>query len=85
MLVNNRERTTRRIVLVAGILFAGENTMSYDQPDYTALCDDRNTAYQQGEPYLVSQAAIENAGDYKDSGNGRFRRLFKFITDANQG
>jgi len=85
MLVNDRERTTRRVVLIAGILFAGEHAMSDEQPAYTAHCDGSNAAYQQCEPYRVSAAVIEHVTDYKDSGNESFRRLFKFITDANQG
>ena len=85
MLVKNRVRTTSRMVLIAGFLFAGENAMSYEQPDYTVLYEDGNVEYRQYEPYLVSETIIENAGDYNDAGNEGFRRLFKFITGANQG
>jgi len=85
MLVNDRERTTRRVVLIAGILFAGEHAMSDEQHAHTAHCDITNSAYQQCESYFVSDAVIEHVTDYKDSGNESFRRLFKFITDANQG
>jgi len=59
--------------------------MSYEQPDYTVLYEDGNVEYRQYEPYLVSETIIENTGDYKDAGNEGFRRLFKFITGANQG
>jgi len=73
------------MVLIAGFLFAGESAMSYEQPDYTVLYEDGNVEYRQYEPYLVSETIIENTSDYKDAGTEGFRRLFKFITGANQG
>jgi hypothetical protein len=85
MLVNNRTRTTSRMVLIAGFLFAGESAMSYEQPDYTVLYEDGDVEYRQYEPYLVSETVIENSDGYKDAGNEGFRRLFKYITGANQG
>jgi len=85
MLVNNRTRTTSRMVLIAGFLFAGESAMSYEEPNYTVLYEDGNVEYRQYEPYLVSETVIENSDDYKDAGNEGFRRLFKYITGANQG
>ena len=85
MLVNNRTRTTSRLVLIAGFLFLGETAMSYEQPDYTVLYQDGDVEYRQYEPYLVSETIIENSDGYKDSGNEGFRRLFKYITGANQG
>jgi hypothetical protein len=85
MLVNNRMRTTSRMVLIAGFLFAGESAMSYEQPDYTVLYEDGDVEYRQYEPYLVSETVIENSDEYNDAGNEGFRRLFKYITGANQG
>jgi hypothetical protein len=85
MLVNNRTRTTSRMVLITGFLFLGESAMSYEQPDYTVLYEDGDVEYRQYEPYLVSETVIENSDDYNDAGNEGFRRLFKYITGANQG
>jgi hypothetical protein len=85
MSANNRTRTAGRMVLIAGFLFAGESAMSYEQPDYTVLYQDGDVEYRQYEPYLVSETVIENSDDYKDAGNEGFRRLFKYITGANQG
>ena len=59
--------------------------MSLEQPEYTVLYKDGDVEYRQYEPYLVSEAIIENPGDYKDVGNEGFRRLFRYITGANQG
>ncbi len=85
MLFNNRARTTSRMVLIAGFLFAGESAMSYEQPDYTVLYENGEVEYRQYEPYLVSETVIENSDGVKDGGNEGFRRLFKYITGANQG
>jgi hypothetical protein len=84
MLINNRKRTVRRVVLTAWFLFVGEAAMSYEQPDYTVLYQGGDVEYRQYEPYLVSETVIENSDDSKDAGNEGFRRLFKYITGANQ-
>lgn len=85
MLINNRIRQTRQMVLIAGVLFAGESAMSYEQPDYTVLYEDGNVEYRQYQSYLVSETVIESVNDYEDAGNEGFRRLFKYITGSNQG
>lgn len=85
MLFNNRARTTSRMVLIAGFLFAGESAMSYEQPDYTVLYENGEVEYRQYETYLVSETIIDNSDGSKESGNEGFRRLFKYITGANQG
>jgi hypothetical protein len=73
-----------RLVLMASFLFAGEAAMSYEQPDYTVMYTDGNIEYRQYEPYLVSETLIENTNGSKGAGNEGFRRLFKYITGANQ-
>jgi hypothetical protein len=85
MLIDNRTRTTNRLVLIAGFLFLGENAMSYEQPDYTVLYQDGDVEYRQYEPYLVSETVIKNSDSFNGAGNEGFRRLFKYITGANQG
>jgi len=58
--------------------------MSYEQPNYTVVYMDGDVEYRQYEPYLVSETVIQKADDYKDAGNEGFRRLFRYITGANQ-
>ncbi len=57
--------------------------MSYEQPDYTVVYTDGDVEYRQYESYLVSETVIQNPDDYQDAGNEGFRRLFKYITGAN--
>ena len=85
MLFNNRTRRAGRMALIAGFLIAGESAMSAEQPSYTVLYTDGEVEYRQYEPYLVSETVIENVAAYKDAGNEGFRRLFRYITGANQG
>ena len=85
MLFNNRIRRAGRMALIAGFLFAGESAMSYEQPSYTVIYTDGEIEYRQYESYLVSETVIENVASYKDAGSEGFRRLFKYITGANQG
>ena len=59
--------------------------MSYEQPDYTVLYENGDVEYRQYEPYLVSETVIKNSDDAENAGNEGFRRLFKYITGANQG
>jgi len=73
------------MALIAGFLFAGESAMSYEQPSYTVIYTDGEIEYRQYESYLVSETVIENVASYKDAGSEGFRRLFKYITGANQG
>ena len=84
MYANSRARATAQVALFAGFMFAGEVAMSLEQPDYTVVYKDGDVEYRQYEPYLVSETVIENAEDYNDAGNEGFRRLFRYITGANQ-
>lgn len=73
-----------RILVFAGVLIAGENAMSLEQPDYTVLYKDGDIEYRQYEPYLVAATVIENSGTRNNAGNEGFRRLFNYITGSNQ-
>ncbi len=73
-----------RAVLFGGLLLAGGNAMSLEQPQYTVVHRDGDIEYRQYEPYLVSETVIENAADYKAAGNEGFRRLFRYIAGGNQ-
>ena len=73
-----------RVMMIAGLLLTGETAVSLEQPEYTVLYEDGNIEYRQYEPYLVAQTIIEQADEYNDAGNEGFRRLFRYITGANQ-
>jgi hypothetical protein len=84
MSTQQTSRTTTFALAIAGLMFAGENAMSLEQPDYTVVYKDGDIEYRQYEPYLVSETVIENTGDYNDAGNEGFRRLFRYITGSNE-
>jgi hypothetical protein len=75
---------TGRALMLAALLMTGGNAMSLEQPDYTVIYKDGNIEYRQYEPYLVSETLIENTGEYNDAGNEGFRRLFRYISGANE-
>jgi hypothetical protein len=75
---------TGRALMLAALLMTGGNAMSLEQPDYTVVYKDGNIEYRQYEPYLVSETLIENTGEYNDAGNEGFRRLFRYISGANE-
>jgi hypothetical protein len=58
--------------------------MSIEKPDYTVVYRDGDVEYRQYEPYLISETTVRNAEGYQDAGNEGFRRLFRYITGANQ-
>jgi hypothetical protein len=74
-------------VLLVALLWGG-NAMSLEQPQYTVLYKDGDVEYRQYEPYLVSETLVAaediRNGGYKDAGNEGFKRLFRYITGANQ-
>lgn len=76
---------TSQMALLAGLLLFGVTAMSYEQPDYTVVYKDGNVEYRQYDPYLVSETIINQSEGYKDAGNEGFRRLFRYITGANEG
>lgn len=58
--------------------------MSLEEPEYTVLYRDGDVEYRQYESYVVAETIIENTGGYRDSGNEGFRRLFRYISGANE-
>ncbi|MDJ0927899.1 MAG: heme-binding protein [Gammaproteobacteria bacterium] len=71
--------------VIAGLVYAGVNFVSLEQPSYRVVDKRDGIEYRQYEPYLVSETVIERAGDYKDAGNEGFRRLFRYISGGNAG
>ena len=72
-------------VVGAAAMFTGETAMSLEQPEYTVIYKDGDIEYRQYEPYLVSETIIDSASDYQAAGTEGFRRLFRYITGANEG
>ena len=59
--------------------------MSLEQPRYQVIYKQDGIEYRLYQPYLVAETIIDDTGDYRAAGNEGFRRLFRFITGANQG
>ena len=66
------------------LMLAGGVSMAYEEPRYSVVPADAGIEYRQYEPYLVSETVIENRGDYKRAGDEGFKRLFRYITGANE-
>ncbi len=77
-------RSLQRTLLLAALLFAGGAAMSYEQPEYRIVYTDGDVEYRQYEPYLVSETVVRADEGFRDAGNEGFRRLFRYITGANQ-
>jgi len=73
------------MIVGAAAIFTGETAMSLEQPEYTVIYKDGDVEYRQYEPYLVSETIIASPNDYQDAGTEGFRRLFRYITGANEG
>ena len=74
----------RVLTLLAG-LFVGAHAMAIETPNYSVLSKDGDIEYRQYEPYLVVETLVSGDFAYKASGNEGFRRLFRYITGANEG
>ncbi len=59
--------------------------MALEQPKYTVAYTDGDVEYRQYQSYLVAETEVTDAGDFDSAGNEGFRRLFRFITGANDG
>ncbi len=66
-------------------LLAGGNAMAIETPDYTLITSDGDIEYRRYESFLVVETLITGDYGYKASGNEGFRRLFRYITGANDG
>ena len=59
--------------------------MALEQPEYSVAYTDGDVEYRQYQSYLVAETEVIDAGNFDAAGNEGFRRLFKFITGANDG
>lgn len=56
--------------------------MAIEQPTYRVTETQDNLEIRQYDPYVVVETFVE--GDFGDAGNEGFRRLFRYISGANQ-
>lgn len=84
MTSSKRSSPAARMILAVALLLPGGAAMSYQQPDYEVLYTDGDVEYRQYDSYLVSETVIENARDADAASSEGFRRLFRYITGANQ-
>ncbi len=74
-----------RIAITLLALLAGSTAMALEQPLYTVDFRDSEVEYRQYQDYLVAETEVTDAGDFDAAGNEGFRRLFQYITGANDG
>lgn len=56
--------------------------MAIEKPDYRIVDEQDNLQIRDYGPYLVAETFVED--EFSDAGNEGFRRLFRYITGANQ-
>lgn len=66
-------------------LLSGSTAMALEEPQYTVVSRDSAVEYRQYQDYLVAETEITDTGGFDAAGNEGFRRLFKYITGANDG
>lgn len=59
--------------------------MSIDQPDYTVIFEENGIEYRHYDAYLVAETVMPETSNYSAAGSEGFRRLFRYISGANQG
>ena len=71
-----------RTSLVALLLGTGASAMAIEQPNYRVIDKKDDLEIRQYGAYIVAETFVE--GDFGDSGNEGFQRLFRYITGGNQ-
>lgn len=70
------------VLLCLPILFVSCATVGIEKVQYAVLEKDRAIEVREYQPYLVAETLVDS--DFKDAGNVAFRRLFNYISGANQ-
>jgi len=78
-------RILTKLFLIATLLLSGGAAMSIEQPVYNVAYAADGIEYRQYEPYLVAETLMEDITAYSAAGNEGFRRLFRYISGANEG
>ena len=74
-----------QIFIAMTLLLSGGAAMSIEQPSYNVVFSADGIEYRQYEPYLVAETLMEDITSYSAAGNEGFRRLFRYISGANDG
>ena len=70
------------VLLCLPILFVSCATVGIEKVQYAVLEKDRAIEVRDYKAYLVAETRVDS--DFKDAGNVAFRRLFNYISGANQ-
>jgi len=70
------------ILLFLPVLFVSCATVGIEKVQYAVLEKDRGIEVREYKPYLVAETLVNS--DFKEAGNVAFRRLFNYISGANQ-
>lgn len=78
-------RIFAKFFLTLTLLLSGGAAMSIEQPSYNVVYTADGIEYRQYESYLVAETTMEDITSYSAAGNEGFRRLFRYISGANDG
>jgi effector-binding domain-containing protein len=70
------------VLLGLPVLLYSCATVGIEKVQYAVLEKDRAIEVREYKPYLVAETRVDS--DFKDAGNVAFRRLFNYISGANQ-
>jgi effector-binding domain-containing protein len=70
------------IILSLPLIFASCATVGIEKVQYDVVEKDSPIEVREYKPYLVAETRVDS--DFKDAGNIAFRRLFNYISGANQ-